>query len=78
MMNSARQRFVDGAAAIAKDKGTYSPFVYVNYAGPNQQPLCGYGHENVEALRKAARKYDPSGVFQTLMPGGFKISQAQC
>ncbi len=26
-------------------------------------------------MKKVAAQYDPSGVFQTLVPGGFKLSQ---
>jgi hypothetical protein len=33
--------------------------------------------ENVEKMKAAAKKYDPSGVFQKLVPGGFKISKVQ-
>ncbi|KAJ5782862.1 FAD-binding type 2 [Penicillium paradoxum] len=37
-------------------------------------PLTGYGAENVEYIRTVAAKYDATGVFQTQVPGGFKIS----
>lgn len=77
-VNQARQRFVNEAEAIAKANNAYAPFVYINYAGPSQDPLCGYGTATVGFLRQVANKYDPSGVFQTLMPGGFKLNKAQC
>ena len=51
---------------------------YLNYAdGLTQDPLRTYGADNVEHLRRVAAKYDPEGVFQTRMPGGFKISKVQ-
>jgi hypothetical protein len=31
----------------------------------------------VEKMKAAAKKYDPFGVFQKLVPGGFKISKVQ-
>lgn len=77
-MNAARNKFVDDTSDIAKKHGTFSPFVYINYAGPNQDPLCGYGADNAGFIKETAQKYDPNGVFQTLMPGGFKISQSSC
>jgi hypothetical protein len=48
---------------------------YLNYADFTQDPLSTYGEENVKFLKKVATKYDPDGVFQTRMPGGFKISK---
>ncbi len=77
-MAAARTQFVDAAVNAAKRRGTYSPFVYVNYAAPDQNPLCGYGAENAALIRTVAEEYDPTGVFQKLMPGGFKISLASC
>ncbi|KAM4057466.1 FAD binding domain-containing protein [Hirsutella rhossiliensis] len=78
MMEAARRKFIDVSEAVAKKHGTYSPFLYINFAAPSQEPLCGYGAESVAFLNKTAKKYDPHGVFQTLMPGGFKISKAKC
>ena len=78
MMKGAQEKFVAVSESVAKKHGTYSPFIYVSYAGPNQQPLCGYGAESVSFIKKVARKYDPNEVFQKLMPGGFKISKANC
>jgi hypothetical protein len=47
---------------------------YLNYADKSQDPIGSYGEGNVKLLREAAARYDPEGVFQTLCPGGFKIS----
>jgi hypothetical protein len=46
--------------------------LYLDYADNTQDPLAGYGSENVKKMKVAANKYDPSGVFQNLVPGGFK------
>ncbi|KAJ0418374.1 hypothetical protein BJY00DRAFT_287992 [Aspergillus carlsbadensis] len=54
-----------------------SDFLYLNYADGWQDPISGYGADNIEQLRAAADKYDPEGVFQTQVPGGFKISKVK-
>ncbi|KAM3435921.1 hypothetical protein MY4824_004583 [Beauveria thailandica] len=77
-MEDARQKFIDAAVSVGEKHGTYSPFIYLNYASPKQDPLCGYGAKNFAFMNKVARKYDPSGVFQKLQPGGFKLSEVQC
>jgi hypothetical protein len=51
-------------------------FIYLNYASDKQNPLRSYGAENLRMLREVARKYDPQAVFQTLVPGGFKLDEA--
>jgi hypothetical protein len=38
--------------------------------------LSGYGEKNLEHMRKVSEKYDPEGVFQTMVPGGFKLRNA--
>jgi hypothetical protein len=42
-----------------------------------QDPLSSYGPDNVAKIRAAAKKYDPKQVFQTRVPGGFKISKVK-
>jgi len=59
--------------AAAKEMGMLKHFVYTNYADWSQQPLESYGEENVQFLQKTAKKYDPQGVFQKRVPGGFKL-----
>ncbi|KAL3458762.1 hypothetical protein BJX64DRAFT_301749 [Aspergillus heterothallicus] len=51
-----------------------SDFLYLNYCDPTQNPILAYGEENVRLMRDVAAKYDPDGVFQTRVPGGFKVS----
>ncbi|BCR88443.1 FAD-binding oxidoreductase [Aspergillus chevalieri] len=62
---------VDG---YAKMINADNEFVYLNYADKSQNPLKGYGEENVKYIRHVANKYDPHGVFQYQVPGGFKVS----
>jgi Zn-dependent oligopeptidase len=61
----------------AESIGADNPYLYLNYADKTQDALAGYGKESVKKMKAAARKYDPSGVFQRLVPGGFKISNVQ-
>lgn len=53
--------------------GLHDAFNYIGDAAGFQSIFPGYGAENHEKLRDIAKKYDPRGVFQTLMPGGFKV-----
>ncbi|PYI20388.1 FAD-binding domain-containing protein [Aspergillus violaceofuscus CBS 115571] len=55
--------------------GAYNEYIYLNYAGGAQDPLRGYGPDNVRFMQEVARKYDPEGVFQHQVPGGFKPSR---
>ncbi|KAK7755544.1 hypothetical protein SLS62_002478 [Diatrype stigma] len=50
-------------------------FRYLNYCDGSQDPFATYGADNIRKMKDAAAKYDPTGVFQTRVPGGFKISK---
>ncbi|KAI8628514.1 FAD-binding domain-containing protein [Xylariaceae sp. FL1651] len=52
-------------------------FIYLNYADIDQDPLGSYGASNVQFLKDVAARYDPTGVFQTRIPGGFKVSKVE-
>ncbi|KAJ0420276.1 FAD-binding domain-containing protein [Aspergillus carlsbadensis] len=71
LATSARAELNEYARSI----GAYNECVYMNYAGGGQNPLAGYGRDNVAFMRRVARRYDPHGVFQELVPGGFKLSK---
>lgn len=49
--------------------------VYLNSADETQDPIGSYGSENVQLIRDVAARYDPLGVIQTRIPGGFKVSR---
>ncbi|KAI1258933.1 hypothetical protein F5Y18DRAFT_411892 [Xylariaceae sp. FL1019] len=59
---------------FAKSVDGHIDFLYLNYCDGSQDPLSTFGKENIRKMKEAAAKYDPNGVFQTKMPGGFKIS----
>lgn len=67
---------LDQLTTYARSIGADNKYIYLNYAGQTQNPLKGYGQENVEYMRRVAREYDPTGVFQHQVPGGFKVSAA--
>ena len=75
-MYAAASQWVDQVTAATKALGTDDPFLYLNFAAGFQKPICAYGAKKVRFLQQTATKYDPTGVFQTLVPGGFKVSQA--
>ncbi|XXG95653.1 hypothetical protein Hte_001922 [Hypoxylon texense] len=62
--------------ALARERGLDHPFIYINYASQYQDPLAGYGAENMARLIGVSRKYDPDGVFQKLSTGYFKFGGA--
>ncbi|KZM24384.1 flavin adenine dinucleotide binding [Ascochyta rabiei] len=65
----------DGIQKFAADKGTAVDYLYLNYADKDQDPLSAYGADKVSFMKMVAQKYDPLGVYQKLLPGGFKISR---
>jgi hypothetical protein len=75
-MYAAAKQWVEQVEAVTQSLGTSRPFRYINFSWDFQKPLCAYGVENVAFMRHVAQKYDPNQVFQKLIPGGFKLSQA--
>ena len=73
-IQTAASTFVKQIQQLTASKGKANDWIYLNYALADQDVLGSYGPENVALLKAASRKYDPSGVFQKLVPGGFKIS----
>ena len=68
------------AAAMTAELWSYaesidatSPWVYINYADPSQNPLKSYGEENVAFMKGVSAKYDPGGVFQKKIASGFTL-----
>ncbi|KAK7953148.1 FAD-binding domain-containing protein [Apiospora saccharicola] len=49
------------------------PYTYMNYAFASQNPIGSYGAENKAELQRVSRRYDPQGLFQKGVPGGFKL-----
>lgn len=64
---------IDRIGEAARARKLDSRFTYLNYAFAGQDPIGGYGEQNVARLRTTSRKYDPDGFFQKAVPGGFKL-----
>lgn len=75
-MYNATQTWFQQVDAVAKGFHTDNDFLYLNFAGGFQKPLASYGNESLESMKRVAKKYDPNGVFQKLVPGGFKLDDA--
>ncbi|KAF4547751.1 FAD-binding domain-containing protein 31 [Elsinoe fawcettii] len=58
---------------MAEDRGLQSDYLYMNYASEYQDVIGSYGEEGRKKVHEAAAKWDPKRVFQTLMPGYFKL-----
>ncbi|KAF7895787.1 uncharacterized protein EAF01_009749 [Botrytis porri] len=70
--NTAKTMF-DTIDVYAKASGFYNDWQYINYAANWQDPIDGYGAVNKAKLQAASKKYDPLGVFQKGVTGGFKL-----
>ncbi|KAG9193876.1 hypothetical protein G6011_03911 [Alternaria panax] len=56
--------------------GVQNDWVYMNYAAMFQDVIASYGSDGKKKLKTVAKKYDPTGVFQKLQPGYFKLDRA--
>jgi hypothetical protein len=54
--------------------GGLDPFIYLNYAGRNRNPIASYGVESVAQLLQVRSRVDLNKVFTNQVPGGYKIS----
>ncbi|KAF2805035.1 FAD-binding domain-containing protein [Mytilinidion resinicola] len=67
----------DAIEKFAIERAGNVPWRYLNYSDASQKPLTSYGADNVKFMGEVAAKYDPEGVFQRKVPGGFKLSRGQ-
>ena len=73
-MHSTAAAWIEQVTQITTQLGTLDPVVYLNHANDLQKPLCGTGSETLNFLRSVAKEYDPTEVFQRLVPDGHKVS----
>lgn len=67
---------IEEIEAYAAELGGAIEWQYGNYCdGLSQDPFSTYGEKNIRKMKTTAKKYDPTGVFQTRVPGGYKISK---
>ncbi|KAF2790458.1 oxidoreductase FAD-binding protein [Melanomma pulvis-pyrius CBS 109.77] len=72
-VEAAMQGLEDAIVAKEKQMGVFNEFVYLNYAAEWQDPIQGYGAANVAFMKSVSKKYDPNGLFQKAVPGGYKL-----
>ncbi|EME84612.1 uncharacterized protein MYCFIDRAFT_117579, partial [Pseudocercospora fijiensis CIRAD86] len=72
-VETAFQKLYMEGKNLAKEMGVWQRSIYLNYADKWQDPIGGYGEDEVEFLRNVSKKYDPKGLFQKALPGGFKL-----
>lgn len=63
----------DKIGELVRRRGAGLEYVFMNDANAKQEVIKGYGRENVGRLWLVAKRYDPAGVFQRLVPGGQKL-----
>ncbi|KAI0836401.1 hypothetical protein F5Y06DRAFT_305374 [Hypoxylon sp. FL0890] len=66
--------FVQGLRKLASEKGLLHRYIFTNYAHQADDTIAGYGEASVIKLKKTSVKYDPEGIFQKGVPGGFKLA----
>ena len=59
--------------SVTKSDKKYLPYQFMNDASFDQDVIEHYGAANVRKLKAVQERYDPKRVFQTLVPGGFKL-----
>jgi hypothetical protein len=59
--------------AEAAKKDLNNDYIYMNYASGYQAVISSYGDKNHKRLKSVAKFFDPTGVFQQLQPGYFKL-----
>ncbi len=72
----ANSNIIKRADAEASKRGLNNDYIYMNYASQFQAVIPSYGAANQQRLKNVAKKYDPTGVFQDLQPGYFKLDGA--
>ncbi|KAK8085467.1 FAD-binding domain-containing protein [Apiospora hydei] len=56
------------------ERGLLHRYIFTNYGFSNDDVMGGYGEESFQKLQEASARYDPDGIFQRGVPGGFKLS----
>ncbi|KAK4175768.1 hypothetical protein QBC36DRAFT_189127 [Triangularia setosa] len=75
--DAAILKYMNNATAYmrreAQRRNKLVPFVSMNHAWAHQDVIECYGEENKRALQETSMKFDPEGLFQRGVPGGFKL-----
>ena len=71
----ATRDLFERAEKEAAEKGLQRDFLQLTYADGWQDPIGRRSQGTVEELWKVSREYDPHGMFQKQVPGGFKLAK---
>jgi hypothetical protein len=71
--HGAGRTIVSEVERAAGADGGRLPYLFMNDASWDQDVISGYGDENIRKMKLVQERYDPTGVFQSLVPGGFKL-----
>jgi len=64
-------QLISDVEAAARAEGRQTEYVYLNYAHSGQK-VFGEG-DRLDRLKDVSKRYDPDGIFQRCVPGGFKL-----
>jgi hypothetical protein len=67
------ERLLAKSRAMASERGLLHRYIFTNYAYYKENLFQGYGEKSLAALRETSQKFDPKGIFQKAVPGGFKL-----
>ncbi|KAF2113376.1 hypothetical protein BDV96DRAFT_496359 [Lophiotrema nucula] len=75
-VTAGTEKLVAEFRELAREKGLLHRWVFPNYAFWKEDLFKSYGEESVARLRGVAKTYDPEGIFQKAVPGGFKLEKS--
>lgn len=73
LIHQSAQGLLDSINSAADRLGCRDPYIYLNYAGKNQDPIASYGSDSIEHLLQVRDRVDPTLVFTKQVPGGYKL-----
>jgi hypothetical protein len=73
-VNKGVEGLLAASRAMASERGLLHRYIFTNYAYYKENLFQGYGEKSLAALRATSEKFDPKGVFQKAVPGGFKLN----
>jgi hypothetical protein len=75
-MSEAINNIGSWAEKEGQKRGVLDDFLYLNYANGRQRVYeRSVTVPDLERMRQIQRMYDPSGIFDKLWKGGFKVSK---
>ena len=73
LVSAGALNLIQQIEALAEERHLNSRYRFNNYAFETQKVIEGYGAESVANLKAISKKYDPTGFFQKVVTGGFKV-----